>query len=70
MTTEKDDRVDVRRRRFLRTAGLSAAGAAAVVPAVLSGSDEAEAFSAPEEQVKSRYQLNEHVKRFYFLNRL
>lgn len=66
----EDDTIDRRRRRFLRTAGLSAAGAAAAVPAIVAGGDEAEAFSAPEEQVKGRYRLNDHVKRFYFLNRL
>ncbi|WP_404383791.1 hypothetical protein [Caenispirillum salinarum] len=70
MTDRPDDPVDARRRRFLRGAGLSAAGAAAAVPVVLSGGDDAEAFSAPEEQVKGRYRLNDHVKRFYFLNRL
>lgn len=69
-TNKKNDRIDEKRRRFLRGAGLSAAGAAAAVPFVLSGGEEAEAFSAPEEQVKGRYSLNDHVKRFYFLNRL
>lgn len=67
---QDDDTIDPRRRRFLRSAGLGAAGAAAAVPAILAGGDEAEAFSAPAEQVKGRYSLNDHVKRFYFLNRL
>lgn len=66
----KDDTIDQRRRRFLRGAGLTAAGAAVAVPAVLAGGDDAEALSPAEEQVKGRYSLNDHVKRFYFLNTL
>ncbi len=56
------------RRDFLRGLGIAAGGVAAVAPVV---GQAAEAKSeTPEEQVKSRYQETDHVKRFYALNRL
>jgi len=53
------------RRNLLKSLGLGAAGAAATT---LSG--QAEAAETPQEQVKPRYRENDHVKRFYALNRL
>lgn len=54
------------RREFLRTAGMVGLGAAAA-PLVAAP---AEARESPGEQVKARYQLTDHVQRFYFLNSL
>ena len=54
------------RRALLKGAGLAGVGAAALAVAP----DASEAYEPPEQQVASRYRLNEHVKRFYFLNRL
>ncbi|HEV7369171.1 hypothetical protein [Arenibaculum sp.] len=54
------------RRQFLRTAGMVGLGAAAA-PLVAAP---AEARESPGEQVKGRYQLTDHVQRFYFLNSL
>lgn len=61
------DDVDMRRRNLLKTAGLAGVGAASL-PVVTTG--EAEAQESQEEQVKARYRLNDHVKRYYFLNSL
>ena len=72
MSTNREDREDgegrasVERRNFLRGLGL-ATGTAVVAPAL---SSPAEADEIPEEQAAKRYQENEHVKRFYALNRL
>lgn len=62
----KEAGTGVTRRGLLTGAGLAAAGAAAatVLPQA------AEAEETPDEQVKARYRDNEHVKRFYDLNRL
>jgi len=54
------------RRVFLKAAGAGGVGAAAA--AALPG--EPQALEPPAEQVQSRYRLNAHVQRFYFLNRL
>jgi hypothetical protein len=54
------------RRDFLRTAGAVGLGAAAApLAAGTAGAQESR-----DEQVKSRYRLTEHVRRFYFLNSL
>lgn len=58
----------IERRDFLRGAGLAAAGATAVALSGAAGA--AEVKESPEEQVKSRYRENDHVKRYYELNRL
>jgi len=57
------------RRDFLKAAGLAGIGAAAAIPVTLIGEDASAAESA-DEQVKARYRESDHVKRFYFLNRL
>lgn len=64
--SRNNEKTQIERRNFLKGMGL-AAGAAAVAP-VVAGT--AEAAETPEEQVKSRYRENDHVKRFYALNRL
>lgn len=60
------ERPDVARRDILKGLGL-AAGTAAAAPALIPSADAAE---TQDEQLKGRYQLTEHVKRFYALNRL
>ncbi|MGQ9370333.1 twin-arginine translocation signal domain-containing protein [Azospirillum sp. ST 5-10] len=55
------------RRDVLKGVGLAGAGAAAALAAA---PQPGEAYEPPEEQVESRYRLNAHVERFYFLNRL
>ncbi|MEK0083507.1 twin-arginine translocation signal domain-containing protein [Benzoatithermus flavus] len=57
----------IERRDFLRGAGIAAAGAAAALPGTAGA---AEVKENPQEQVKSRYQENDHVRRYYELNRL
>ncbi|WP_029007488.1 twin-arginine translocation signal domain-containing protein [Azospirillum halopraeferens] len=54
------------RRDLLKGAGLAGIGAATL--AALPG--EADAYQPPADQVATRYRKSEHVKRFYFLNRL
>lgn len=60
------ERPDVARRDILKGLGL-AAGTAAAAPALIPS---AEAAETREEQLESRYRLNDHVKRYYALNRL
>lgn len=64
--TKDRDKPDVARRDILKGLGL-VAGTAAAVPALVPSADAAE---TQDEQLKSRYQLTDHVKRFYALNRL
>ncbi len=69
MRREEDGTIGIERRNLLKGLGLGAAGAAAVAAGVLPGGA-AGAAETPQEQVKGRYQDNEHVRRFYALNRL
>jgi hypothetical protein len=62
-----NDDIDERRRGLLKAAGLAGVGAAVAVP-VTAG--EAAAQESGDEQLKSRYRLNDHVRRYYFLNSL
>lgn len=64
--SSKEERTGVTRRSILTGAGLVAAGAAtaAMLPEM------AEAEETAGEKVKSRYRVNEHVERYYDLNRL
>jgi hypothetical protein len=57
----------IERRRFLRGTGVAAAGAAAALPTAAGA---AEVKETPEEQVRSRYRENDHIRRFYDLNRI
>lgn len=57
----------IERRDFLRGAGIAAAGAAAALPVAAQA---AEVKESPQEQVKSRYRENDHIRRYYDLNRL
>lgn len=63
---QDDKKSGVTRRGLLTGAGVAAGAAAASV--ALPGA--AEAIESPQEQAKSRYRENDHVKRFYALNRL
>ncbi len=56
----------IKRREILKTMGLIA-GTATALP-VIAGV--AKATETPLEQAKPRYRENDHVKRFYALNRL
>ena len=62
----KSEKADLERRRFLKTAGIAAAGAAT---AAQIAPTEAQATESAPERVKARYQETEHVRRFYALNR-
>lgn len=61
---DNSEEAGLERRRFLKTAGMAAVGAAAVTQVV-----PAEATEAAPERTKARYQETEHVRRFYALNR-
>ncbi len=59
------DEIDGGRRRVLKLVGVGGTAAAAMATAVAT-----EAYQSPEEQLKSRYRINDHIERYYFLNRL
>lgn len=59
----------IERRSLLKGLGVGAAGVAAATLATKAGPAEA-ATESRQEQIKSRYQDNAHVERFYALNRL
>jgi len=61
---DREPKTGVERRAFLKTLGLGAVGAATVAPLV------GEAKETAQEREKPRYQVTDHVKRFYKLNRL
>ncbi|QCN97605.1 twin-arginine translocation signal domain-containing protein [Azospirillum argentinense] len=56
------------RRSLLKGLGLGAAGAAAAAATLRAAP--AEAMDPGPEEMRSRYRDNDHVKRFYALNRL
>ncbi len=55
------------RRALLKGAALAGVGAAASVPLAVTS---AEAAESPSEQIKARYRETDHIKRYYYLNRL
>lgn len=55
------------RRDMLKGAALAGVGAAVAVPLAVTG---AEAAEGAAEQIKGRYRETEHIKRYYYLNRL
>ena len=67
--TRTSGKAGIERRNLLKGLGIGAAGVAAAALTARTGPAEA-ATESRQEQIKSRYQDNAHVERFYALNRL
>ncbi|MCW2244244.1 twin-arginine translocation signal domain-containing protein [Azospirillum canadense] len=67
--TSKTEKPGIERRNLLKGLGIGAAGVAAATLANTTAPAEA-ATESRQDQLKSRYQDNAHVERFYALNRL
>ncbi|GAA4249548.1 twin-arginine translocation signal domain-containing protein [Azospirillum formosense] len=65
---DSQKKAGLERRSLLKGLGLGAAGAAAAAATLRAAP--AEAMDPGPEQMKSLYRDNDHVKRFYALNRL